>query len=343
MRTFFLLAIPLFTACCALVQASAATPESEISNGLLKVKLYPPDAKTGFYRGTRFDWSGVVADLEYKGHSYYGPWFTGADPSVSDFIYKGSEIIAGPCSAITGPVEEFNPALGYEEAKAGGTFIKIGVGVLRKTDDQPYSAYHLFPIVNGGKWTVTKGADWVEYTQELHDSASGYGYIYRKKLSLVKGKAQMVIDHTLKNVGTVAIHTNVYDHNFLVLDKQTTSEAFSITLPFDVKADAAPDPALAEIRKNQILYRKPLVGEDRVYFEIEGFGKSAADYKVQIDNTKSNVGMTITGDRPLYKMSLWSIRSVIAVEPFIDLSIAPGSQADWKYDYDYYSLPATGK
>jgi hypothetical protein len=29
------------------------------------VKLYLPDAEHGFYRGTRFDWSGVVvADLQ---------------------------------------------------------------------------------------------------------------------------------------------------------------------------------------------------------------------------------------------------------------------------------------
>ena len=43
----------------------------------------------------------------------------------------------------------------------------------------------------------------------------------------------MVIEHSLKNAGKLAIHTNVYDHNFLVLDKQTTSDAFCITLPFD--------------------------------------------------------------------------------------------------------------
>ena len=343
MRTIALLAIPLLTACCALLQAHAATPEWEISNGILKVKLYPPDAVNGFYRGTRFDWSGVVGDLEYKGHSFYGPWFTGTDPSVSDFIYKDAGIIAGPCSAITGPVEEFNPALGYDNAKPGGTFIKIGVGVLRKTDDQAYSAYHLFPIVDGGKWTVKKGDDWVEYTQELHDPASGYGYIYRKKLSLVKGHPQMMIEHSLKNAGKLAIHTNVYDHNFLVLDKQTTSEAFRITLPFDLQVDPAPDPAMAQIRKNQILYQKSLTGEERVYFSIEGFGKTAADYKVHIENTKANVGMTISGDHPLYKMSLWSIRSVIAVEPFIDLSIEPGGESSWTYDYEYYTLPHSAR
>jgi hypothetical protein len=49
--------------------------------------------------------------------------------------------------------------------------------------------------------------------------------------------------------------------------------------------------------------------------------------------------MTITGDLPLFKLSLWSIRSVIAVEPFIDLAVEPGGKSTWKYNYEYYTLP----
>ena len=149
----------------------------------------------------------------------------------------------------------------------------------------------------------------------------------------------MVIEHSLKNAGTRAIHTSVYDHNFLVLDKQPTNAGFSITFPFEVTADAPPDKELAEVEKNRILYRKTLTGEDRVYFSIEGFGKSPDDYKIHIENTNVHAGMTITGDRPLAKLSLWSIRSVIAVEPFIDISLEPGSHSTWKYDYEYYTLP----
>ena len=64
---------------------------------------------------------------------------------------------------------------------------------------------------------------------------------------------------------------------------------------------------------------------------------SADDYKIRIDNTKSKAGMTITGDHPLYKLSFWSIRSVIAVEPFVELSIEPGAESTWKYNYEYYT------
>jgi hypothetical protein len=149
----------------------------------------------------------------------------------------------------------------------------------------------------------------------------------------------MVIEHSFKNVGTRAIHTSVYDHNFLVLDKQPTDAGFSITLPFTIASNPPIEKELAEIRKNQIVYLKTLQGQDRVYTSIEGFGNTPEDYKVRIENSTVKAGMLITADRPLAKMALWSIRSVIAVEPFIDISAEPGSQLIWQYHYDYYTLP----
>src|ERR1051326_1619195 len=113
-------------------------PEAQITNGSLRVRIYLPDARSGFYRGTRFDWSGVIGGLEYAGHQYYEPWFQRTDPHVHDFTYRADEIVAGPCTAITGPAEEFVKPLGFDQASTGGTFIKIGVGVLRKPDSSKY-------------------------------------------------------------------------------------------------------------------------------------------------------------------------------------------------------------
>lgn len=204
----------------AFVPSTTSAPEAAITNGILHARLYLPDASNGFYRGTRFDWSGVIAGLTYKGHSYYGPWFTRTDPKVRDFVYDGPDIMAGPCSAITGPVEEFSTrgaALGFENAKPGGIFVKIGVGALRKPDNEKYSAYRLYEIVDHGKWTVQVKADSATFTQELRDPASGYGYIYRKTVKLINGEPEMAIEHTLQNVGSKPIESSVYDHNFLVL------------------------------------------------------------------------------------------------------------------------------
>src|SRR6185295_16794115 len=92
-------------------------PHVEISNGIIHATLYLPDVKDGYYRASRFDWSGVMPALEYKGHTYFGQWFGKYDPLLHD--------------AIMGPVEDFSP-VGYDEAKAGDSFLKIGIGIVTK-------------------------------------------------------------------------------------------------------------------------------------------------------------------------------------------------------------------
>lgn len=317
---------------------AAQFPTAEISNQHIRAKLYLPDAKDGFYRSTRFDWSGAIASLEYQGHNYYGPWFTKHDPSVPDFIYSDADIVVGSASAMTGPVEEFQRPLGYDTAKAGETFIKIGVGILRRPDDAGYTFRKQFELVDPGKWTVKKGKDFVTYVQEIADPASGYSYRYTKTVQLTPGKPEMVIEHTLSNTGRLPIATNVYDHNFLVLDQMAPGPDYTITLPFQITSTQPPSPQAAEIRGNQITYVKTLEGQERVSFPIQGFGPDSKDYDIRIEHKKTGAGLRITGDRPLTRESLWSIRSVLAIEPLIDVKADPGKDFTWKYTYTYFTL-----
>jgi len=325
--------------------SGADFPQTEITNGQLSVKLYLPDAKNGYYRATRFDWSGVIASLEYKGHNYYGPWFDRVDPNVHDFAYVGEEVVAAPCTAISGPVEEFQTnrtALGWDEAKPGGTFIKIGVGILRKSGEK-YDFVKLYEIVDPGRWTVKKDSDSVEFTQELTDSSTGYAYLYRKTVRLTGGKPEMVLEHSLKNIGRRTIQSTVYNHNFLVLDRQPPGPDFAIRVPFQIQSPNPPNRNLAEIRGNRIVYLKALEDEDLVETGLRGFGDSLKDNEVRIENSKVGAGMTIRGDRPLWFVNLWSIRRVLAMEPFIAMTIDPGHQFTWKIWYEYYTLPSHTK
>jgi hypothetical protein len=322
---------------------AAEFPSAEITNGTIRLKLYLPDAAKGFYRGTRFDWSGEIASLEYKGHDYYGPWFNAVDPKVHDYRYAGSEIIASPCSAASGPVEEFQTngsALGWDEAKVGGTFIKIGVGVLRK-DEPNYDYVKQYEIVDPGKWTVERHHDSIEFVQELIDPSSGYGYVYRKTVRLVGGKAEMVLENTLKNTGRHAIQSEVYNHNFLVLDKQPPGPDFTISVPFQIRVPHPLNSELAQIRGNQFVYTKVLQNEDMVQTLLEGFSSSPQDNEIRIENHRVGAGMRITGDHPLAKLNLWSIRAVLSLEPFISMTIEPGSEFSWKMSYEYYTLPSS--
>jgi len=326
--------------------AASPAPEAEIGNGSIRVRLYLPDAKMGFYRGTRFDWSGVIGGLEYAGHNYYPQWFQRSDPGVHDFVFDGADIVAGPCTAVTGPAEEFvtnGKGLGFEEAKAGGTFIKIGVGLLRKPDDGKYDMFRLYPIEDGGKWTVTRRRDSIEFRQVLADPSSGYAYEYRKTVSVTGEKPELVLDHSLRNTGKRVIETSVYNHNFLYLDQQPPGPDFNVTVPFKIRTTQPSANSLGEIRENQITFSKKLTGEDRVYLDIQGFGPEPKDYDIRVENRKAGAGVRITADRPLSRVALWAIRAPLSFEPFIQMSIQPGGEFTWRINYQYYTVPKDGK
>ena len=318
--------------------SAADVPYAEIANGQIQAKIYLPDAKNGYYRATRFDWSGVVYSLKYSGHDYYGPWFQKTDPKVHDFVYRDAEIVASPCTAMTGPADEFAP-LGWDEAKPGGAFVKIGVGALRRPDEGKYDNFKLYEIADPGKWTIKKDRESIEFTQEVGDSSSGYAYLYRKTMRLTKGKPEMVLEHSLKNTGSRAIRTSVYNHNFLVLDGQPPAPGFVITVPFQIQTRRPPTRELAEIRGNQIVYLKTLENRDIVATSLGGFSDRPQDNDIRIDNSRLGVGMRITSDHPLSSESLWSIRAVLAMEPFVSIAIEPGNEFAWKSTYNYYTLP----
>jgi hypothetical protein len=324
---------------------AGSAPEAQISSGPIRARLYLPDAKTGFYRGTRFDWSGVIGSLEYAGHDYCPQWFQRSDPNVHDFIFDGADIVAGPCTAVTGPAEEFSTdgkGLGFDQAAAGGTFIKIGVGVLRKPDDKAYDPFRLYPIADGGRWTVQRRPDAVEFRHKLADSSTGYAYEYQKTVCVVGDKRQMVLDHCLRNTGAAVIQTSVYNHNFLYLDRQPPGPDFSLTAPFSIRTAEPPARSLVEVRENRITFTRTLTGEDTVYLRILGFSAEPKDYDIRIENRRLGVGLRITGDRPLSRAALWAIRAPLSIEPFIDMKIAPGAQFTWRITYECYTLPKAG-
>ena len=319
----------------------AQFPQAEIHNKQLHVKLYLPDAKAGFYKGTRFDWSGVIADLEFSGHHLYRPWFASIDPDARDVVYKESAIVSGINSAMTGPVEEFQTPIGYQDAKPGENFLKIGVGLLRKIDDKPYSFTTHFDLVDGGKWTVHKTSTSITFEQVLGDKSSDYGYVYTKTISLTGAESELVIGHHLRNIGKLSLATTLYDHNFLTIDETQVGSAYSISVPYRLEPTRPPDKKFVTVEDGMATYVADLQGQDRVAFGLQGFSADPKDYNFTISNRTAKVQVKISGDHPLANATVWSIRSVLAVEPFIDIQADPGKDALWSYRYTYSTVKST--
>jgi len=306
-------------------------PHHDISNGIVSAKVYLP-GEGGLYRGTRFDRTGVVAQATYKGQNYGQYWFSSTSPAVHDFIWQNGQVIVSTASGAAGPVEEFT-TIGYDEAGAGGKFLKIGVGILKR-DAAAYDFVHPYPMVNEGKRSESATKTQVRLTHDLSDKDTGYGYSYVKTVRLVPGKAQMVIEHVLKNTGTKPIETAVYCHNFLTLSPG--NENVTISAPFNISATKPFTPGAAEVSGKTIRYLRAVKEGESVTSPISGFGTSVSDYDFKVTNTKSGFGQRIRADQPLSRINFWSIRTNVSWEPYIAISLKPGESKKWTYTYDYF-------
>jgi hypothetical protein len=306
-------------ACCLCAMMDGDPPQAEISNGLIRAHLYLPDAENGYYRATRFDWSGVINDLEYKGHHYYGQWYDKYSPTTND--------------AIMGPVEAFDP-MGYDEAKTGEGFVKIGVGLVTKQSDAPYNFATYYPIINGGKWKTEVKADQVEFNQEL--KTADYGYSYSKTVKLIKDKPIMVLSHTLKNTGKQTISTSVFNHNFLVMDGQPTGPGFNVTLP-TVPTETINQRMidLIKVQDNQLIFLKELGRRNASFKDVTN--GTGGEYNIKVDNTLTGAGVKISANQPISKMVFWSAAKTVCPEPYIQIKIAPGQSFNWDITYEYYT------
>jgi hypothetical protein len=300
-------------------------PEVTLSNGLIESTLYLPDQQNGYYQGTRFDWAGAFKRLDYKGHSYVEQWFETYNPKTHD--------------AINGPAEEFT-ALGFTEAKPGDTFIKIGVGVLRKPDDKPYFFGTNYEVVDAGKWTVKTHKNYVDFSHELMD-ATGYSYRYTKTVRLSKSKPELVLEHRLKNTGQKPIETSVYNHNFFIIDHQPTGPTVNIQFPFAVQGEGKGFGNTIRAEGNRLVYSRQLEKKEQVYSDrLQGFGPSASDYDIRLENLKTGAGLRATSDQPLEKLVFWACATTSCPEPYIHLKATPGQEISWTIRYEFYQKPA---
>lgn len=306
---------------CVCYAISPDPPQADITNGIIRTTLYLPDQKLGYYQGTRFDWSGAFKSLDYDGHHYVEPWFEKYDPKIHD--------------AISGPVEEFT-ALGFADAKPGETFVKIGVGVLRKPDDNPYAFAREYDVVDHGKWDVKTANDYVDFRHELTD-ANGYSYRYTKTVRLTVGKPELVLEHSLKNTGKMLIETSVYDHNFFIIDGQPTGPDVTVRFPFAVKAEGKGFGSAIYARDSSLVYTRALEKKEQVYSAgLQGFGPTADAYDFRIENLKTGAGVRATSDQPLEKLVFWACATTSCPEPYVRLRVMPGQEVTWKIRYAFY-------
>ena len=301
-------------------------PKLTLTRGEVSIDLYPPDPEKGFYRGLRYDHSGMVAQARWRGHTFFGELVKPHDPKVHD---QGA-----------GTVEEFgmelHRPLGYDAARPGEPFLKIGVGLLEKRDDpKGYGFAKFYKALHWPKWDVTHGPDWAEFRQSATLPNGVLGYELTKRVELTADGFRIV--RRLKNIGREKWTTDHYGHNYVSIDDKPVGPAYAVKVGFDGRIAEQKGALPANISGREVRVARPLAKE-AVWTRLEGFSDATSDNVMRVEHDEARVGVEITTDRPIRRWVLFALRSAICPEAFVEMDVAPGEAAEWATAYRLYSI-----
>lgn len=290
----------------------------EIKNNTLKITLHAPDGEKGYYRGTRFDWAGVFASIEYNGSNYAEEWFEGYSPVRHD--------------AVCGPAEEFSP-IGLEEVAPGERFLKIGVGMLEKMEGE-YDRFKLHKIVNPGVRTEEVTEDSIIQGHVL-ESEEGFAYEYFKTVRLT-GPDSFSISHRLANTGTRPLKGDVYNHNFFTLGLLQTGPDRRLDFPFRPEGDWRAEYSEVGFTETGIRFTRTLNKGESVFtgnLHEAGKGLTGSPNAFVLKDAHTGRGVSAECSLPMTKAVFWAYHLIACIEPYIDFNVAPGETLAFSIDY----------
>ncbi|MDM8158484.1 hypothetical protein QUH73_01515 [Labilibaculum sp. K2S] len=273
------------------------------------------------YQFSRFDWTGKITSLIYKG----------VPISTIERMNEDEEDNFGK-----GFYNEFGIEMpvGYNEIKEGEWFPKIGVGALKKVGKE-YSfskAYETEPadfkiITDMNKLLV----------ECVSQSVNGYAYVLKKEIELLE--SSFVIRYYLHNTGVKTIITNEYTHNFLAINKEFMGSNYILKFPFDIKPElfgATVNPEeKVELGQNEITFKNT---PNEQFFFSNLSGSKNVDAHWELINTKSKIGISETGSFTTNKVNLWGWKHVLSPELFFDINLRPDQTIEWSRTYNLFDL-----
>lgn len=296
--------------------------EQKLTKNGLELTFCLPSFEDGYYRGTRFDHSGIFRKIVFNGFVLADEWFDKYNPYMHD--------------AVCGASEEFDQS-GYNEAAPGEVFLKPGVGLLLKEDEAPYDHFKLYKVSDAGRWTISNDADSVTFVHVLE--CNGWGYVYEKKVRLIDGNTFEII-HSLRNTGTRTIQGQTYNHNFFTFGECRPGPEIEIDFPFAPCGKWRAEYDSVTLSEKGIRYLRPLQQGESVFMgNLMPVDCTPAEGKVYAMSASGHC-VTMEADKAFDHIVFWSNHRVGCIEPFVPYCIEPGKTFAWSYRY---SISASGQ
>jgi hypothetical protein len=293
----------------------------------LTLQIYVPDPARGFYRGGRYDWSGIVAQATYNGHRY--------------FATPAAQFGAGD-AAPAGVVEEFDPThpQGYDDAPENEAFVKIGVGLLRRVREAAYAPDKPYTLLKTPPWRIIERDDSVEFFQDVVD-VRGYAYEYRKLVTLVLDPPSFTIERHLRNTGMKILRTTHVCRPFVRLDDAPIGAGYHVAFNFPPQLAPAAAAALAgraEIRGNDLWLLSP--PPEMLWAELTGYAATSESKEIRVIASATPAQLAILPDYGLSKLQVAATRDYVSPQTSVDIVLKPDDIKFWTTTFQLELRPA---
>lgn len=288
----------------------------KIKNKQLEVEI----AEIGeLYNGSRFDQTSFITQVTLDGKHT----FCGAESPIEGMGSGGR----GLCGEF-GIIE----TIGYDDAKPGEMFPKIGVGLLKRPDYTPYSFSTNYEVDPFDIECIpsNESVSFVIQPKECR------GYAMRLSKTLTISDNRLEINYVLTNSGSKALHTDEYCHNFLSINSQTINADYLLTtsLPPPLKNT----PEILHPDGNKISWSgKPKT----TFYFLDDQVPTGTPAQWTLSHTPSGVGVRETSNFPLSKFALWGTQHVVSPETFFRIDLQPGEETTWRRVYEFLNITAS--
>ncbi len=295
-----------------------------LKNKTLSLKLEKAGER---YKGSRFDWNGLVSQVRYRGITVLGE---------EKPLFKRNAARFG-----RGLHNEFGikTCIGYDDCAVGEWFPKIGTGWLKK-DENPYFFYTRYELEPLSFDCAVSGDASALFTCESGER-NGYAYRYTKEILIEDSGFR--IKYNLENTGTKPLATEEYVHNFLCVGNRRMNSGYSLSFPWKIDLERL----VENVNPDGILsieeHRVVVTGTTQKEFYLGGMskgmtGKDGLAPQWTLLHEPTGIRMTETGSFTPSGVHVWGARSVISPEVFFSFKIEAGNILSWERVYTLSSI-----
>ncbi len=283
-----------------------------LAKGDLVVEVMDPAAADGYYRGVRFTPLAAVIRAERGGREY--------------FLHEAER---DPLAAVAGLFAEFDLTSsppGFAEAAIGEGFVKVGVGVLTKTE-RNYRFWPHHPVLRRATTETQWSASTATFRQ-VCEPHNGHGYELEATLALADDGV-IEVDWRLHNSGSKSLATEQYVHNCFQFDGRPVGPDYELSFPYDFEARGLQAQQRQEGRA--ILFPETLT--QAVNIVVEPPADYAGPNTLLVRHLGTGQTIECLTSKPGRRTAVHASKVYLCPEQFIAIRLEPGESTTWTRRY----------